>query len=422
MIVLYRFLGYVLLPFVLIYLKWRAYKGREDPARLVERHGHTSIPRPLGKLVWVHAASIGESLSALTIIKEMREELPTVHILLTTGTLSSAELMKERLPKDTIHQYFPLDLTPWVKRFINHWCPDLVLWLESELWPAHLSELRYRRIPTILLNARLSKSTFKRWGSFPYYFKKLTSLFDKIFTWSVSDEKKFHQLGVTHATFQGNLKTIEKPLVFDEEKRDLFMKAVNHRPVWVAASTHAGEEDIIADVHKQLQKDFLHALCLLIPRHPDRAKMIQESLKHKGYQTQCRTVFEYPDEKTDIYIADTLGELDLFYQIAPISFVGGSLIPVGGHNIIEAVRADSLVIVGPYTSNFQDIIEEFVHHGACIQVKDKEQLTQTVKTLLLDPEKRKHMSQKARQLLGERSLLLEKIMTLIRAYLGVKQG
>ncbi len=420
MIIIYRIFGYCLFPLMLIYLKWRLHKGKEDKDRLVERYGYSNISRPEGKLVWIHAASVGESLSALSVVEAINKSLPSVSILLTTGTISSSVLMKERLPDNVYHQYFPLDVIHWVKRFLNHWRPDLVLWIESEFWPTHLSELRYRNIPSILLNARLSDSSFSKWLKFPYYFRKITSLFDKIYAQSVSDEKKFHDLGVDIASFEGNLKSILKPRLVNKEEKKKLEDSIGKRKIWLAASTHNGEEKIIARAHKDLMKEFPDALCVLIPRHPERSKNIEEMLIKKGISVKRRTVFEFPNDETQVYIANTLGELDLFYDISPVSFVGGSLVPIGGHNIIEAARGNSAVIVGPHTSNFEDIIEEFIKKDACVLVNNKNELVKKLKIMLVDKEKTLKIINNANKVLDERSLLIDRILKTISSSIGIK--
>jgi 3-deoxy-D-manno-octulosonic-acid transferase len=368
----------------------RARKGMELPARISERRGVAVLPRPSSPLVWIHAASLGEAQSALILVTRLLEKDPDIHILMTTGTVSSANMMQKNLPPGVIHQFYPLDHPDWTRSFLDHWQPDLVLWMESELWPNMLSEMKSRKIPAILVNARLSDRSFKRWSWIRHFAGEILSAFNLIIAQTSEDAARFKALGGLSVTASGNLKYSAKPLPFDESELQKLDAAIAGRPLWVYASCHKGEEALACRVHTILKNIFPDLLTILVPRHPDRRNEIAEICKNHGLSFALRgTDKTPPPHDTDIYIADTFGELGLFYRLAPLAVIGRSFSDDGGggHNPIEAAQLNCAVLYGPHVQYQKELYAGMSGAGAALPVRNEQELTAAVRDLLSTPEK-----------------------------------
>lgn len=366
------------------YINKRKENGKEDIFRFNERIGRPSKIREDGKLIWMHGASVGESVSMLPLIQKLLETYPDLHIMVTTGTVTSADLMSRRLPERAFHQYVPIDNPAFVKRFIKHWQPDLVLWFESEFWPALLSGIKKRNIPLILVNGRISNKSFKRWQQFDYISKELLGCFTFCLGQSEEDAYRLRVLGAKDSICLGNLKYAGFNPPVDEEKLTEIQQQIGERTIWCASSTHNDEEFRIAQIHKNLKKQIPDLFTLIAPRHPQRGKEIQNAINELGLKTALRSANEKITPETDIYIADTIGELGLWYTLAPLVFIGGSLIPHGGQNFMEPSRFRDAVVVGPHMHNFTDAMNRAKKADAIIQVPDTEKLEETVSHLLTD--------------------------------------
>lgn len=358
--------------------------GKEDADRLDERRGIASVARPDGPLLWFHAASVGESLSLLELIRRLGEERPELNFLVTTGTVTSAQVMAARLPVGAFHQFVPLDVLPWVRRFLDHWKPDLAIWTESELWPALLTETRAREIPMVLINARMSKASHDRWRWFlrPMV-RKLLRKFDIAHVQDDITAGYLRRLGLPgdrlHVT--GTLKEGAAALPVDEAERTRMARHLGGRPVWLAASTHEGEEEKVLEAHAQALRVNHRLLLILVPRHPNRADAVAALIDRLGLSVARRSEGELPDADTQVYLADTMGELGLWYRLAPISFVGGSLEPIGGHNPFEPAALGSAILHGPYVTNFVDIFQRLTESGASRLVTSPGSLAEAVNDL-----------------------------------------
>jgi 3-deoxy-D-manno-octulosonic-acid transferase len=381
----YRRLTTACAPLIEAYLRRRLRKGKEDHLRFPERFGQAGRSRPAGPLVWFHAASVGESVSVLLLIDRMLAENEDLHVLMTTGTVTSAKLMGERLPDRAIHQYVPVDRPDAVQRFLDHWHPDLGIWVESEFWPNLIGESHDRGIPLVLINARMSEKSFRQWRMLPFVIRPMLSAFDLCVAQSAPDAGRLGTLGARDVVFMGNLKDAAPPLPADREKLDKLQKQIGGRPVWLAASTHPGEEAIVGRVHQGLTKRFPDLLTVIVPRHPERGRDIMTELRVAGLKIAVRSRTEPVIAGTDIYIADTLGELGLFYRLAPIAFVGNSLIPNGGHNPLEPARLDCAVLFGPHMFNFTDAVDALCAGDGAEVVADDRELQAAVERLLGDP-------------------------------------
>lgn len=382
MIRVYRTLTDLCAPFIRFYLGRRKAAGKEDPARFSERFGHASHPRPEGPLVWLHAASIGEAFSLLSLVERLNRDHPALGLLMTTGTVSSAGLMADRLPPGVIHQYLPLDRAPYAERFLDHWLPDVVLWSESELWPNLLTAVSARGLPLILINGRISVRSLKGWQRVPSLARHVLSGFTLSLGQTAEDAERLKTLGANNSKNVGNLKHAAAPLPADEDDLKALQRATAGRPMWLAASTHAGEETLAGDVHRQLSAARPKLLTLIAPRHPGRSGDIKAQLEADGFRVQLRSVNALPEPETDIYLADTLGEMGLLYRLSSIVFMGKSIAADGGQNPFEAVQLGCAVLHGPRMSNFRAMTQQMAAAGATLQVPDAAGLTDAVGDLL----------------------------------------
>ena len=266
----YRYASLLASPVIGAWLAYRRSRGKEDEARFGERLGRPSLPRPDGRLVWMHGASVGESLSLLPLVAQLREAFPDVHVLITSGTVTSAQLLRERLPAGVQHQFVPVDRPDAVRRFVQHWRPDLSVWVESELWPNLILETAGRGTPMLLLNGRVSRRSATRWRRAPHLSRPLLAVFDCVLAQTGADAERFRALGARNVTVQGNLKNDAPPLPADEGHVTALRRAIGGRPCWAAASTHEGEEAMIADAITTLRRNSPDLLTILAPRHPER--------------------------------------------------------------------------------------------------------------------------------------------------------
>ncbi|NQV57737.1 MAG: 3-deoxy-D-manno-octulosonic acid transferase, partial [Rhodospirillales bacterium] len=336
-------------PFITAFLNKRLRDGKEDANRFSERLGEPGMARPAaGRLIWIHAASVGESLSMLPLVERLLKDDPALALVITTGTVSSAKLLAERLPSGAIHQYAPVDRAKYVRRFVDHWRPDLVLWAESEFWPNLIIETTNAGVPMILVNGRVSPKAFAGWGRAPGVIAKLLRRFQLCFAQSEEDAIRLGQLGANHSEYLGNLKFAAPELPADPAALNELERMFGDRPRWLSASTHAGEEAMIADAHRKIAADHPGLLSIIVPRHAGRGVEVTEMLKNRGFRVARRTAADPIDAETEIYVADTMGELGLFFRATPISFMGKSLVRLGGQNPLEALRLGSAVLHGPH--------------------------------------------------------------------------
>jgi 3-deoxy-D-manno-octulosonic-acid transferase len=415
---LYRLLTTAASPLILAMLARRRARGKEDRARQGERLGIARRRRPDGPLVWLHGASVGESISALPLINRILEVRPDLNILVTTGTVTSARLMEERLPKGAFHQYVPVDRAAWVARFLDHWRPNLALWMESELWPNLVRETQRRGVPMALINGRMSKRSLRGWRHFSGLVRSLLRGFDICLVQSQADGARYVVLGARNVECPGNLKFAAAPLPADDDELARVWDRVGDRPLWLAASTHAGEETIVAQAHQRLMSRHPGLLTVIAPRHMTRGAEIAAELEAIGLTVARRGAGDEIEANTDIYIADTMGELGLLYRLAGVVFVGGSLVPRGGQNLLEPAQLDCAVVHGPYTENFHEIVTALDAAAASEEVRDARTLADTVDRLLADPVLRQRRAAAAREVaLGQRDVL-DNVMAALAPYLA----
>ena len=348
-------------PFAPLILRRRLARGTEDPARWREKLGQTTAPRPEGPLLWLHAVSVGEGLSILPLLNALA---PKIHILLTCTTVTSAQLMATRVPAGVTVQFLPLDLPAPVRRFLRHWRPDVAVMVESEFWPRLIRETHARAIPLLLVNARISDSSFARWQRMRGLAAALLGRFSALTAPDEAVARKLRALGADPARLHvtGSLKRGANRLPVGETERARLAAAFGPRPLWLAASTHAGEETAVAAAHRTLRDSLPDALLILAPRHPDRAAALRAELEAAGHSVSQRSKGE--DPAGDIYLADTLGEMGLWFDLCPVAFIGGSLVPVGGHNAYEPATHGAAILHGPHVENFADLYTRLDAAGA----------------------------------------------------------
>jgi 3-deoxy-D-manno-octulosonic-acid transferase len=389
---LYRGLTGIGGPAIRLVLARRRALGKEDAARRQERYGVASLPRPAGRLVWCHAASVGESLSALSLIGRLLDGRPDLTVLVTTGTVTSAGLMAERLPPGALHQYVPVDRMPWVRRFLDHWRPDLALWVESEIWPNLLSEIGRREVPAALVNARMSARSFASWSRVPGFAGELLGTFRLCLAQGPEEAERLRTLGARDVRCVGNLKYSAEPLPVGAPDLDAARRALGGRPSWLLASSHPGEEAVAAEAHERLAGRWPGLLTVVVPRHPARGAEIEAMLRARGLSVARRSAGAAPGPGDDVWLADTMGELGLFFRLCPIACVGGSLVPSGGHNPIEPARLGRAVLHGPHMTNFPAIAAELEEAGGALTVADAGALASAVDALLADPARRERIA------------------------------
>jgi 3-deoxy-D-manno-octulosonic-acid transferase len=396
-------------------LAWRLKRGKEDAARLAERYGEASLPRPTGPVIWLHGASVGEILAVIPLIERFRAM--NFAVLVTSGTVTSATLAAQRLPAGAVHQFIPFDAPRFIGQFLDHWRPDLALFVESDLWPNLIVACADRAVPLILINGRVSERSFNRWRLIPGVISALLARFDLCLTQSKADTQRYARLGAPHISSVGNLKLdVPAPPVDRSTLRNL-KSIIGARIVIAAASTHANEESAIIAAHRRLRAKFPSLLTLIAPRHPERGSAIAEIAKAAGLSVAQRSRGDLPKPDVDVFVADTLGELGLIYRLAPIVFMGGSLASHGGQNPIEAIRLGAAVVHGPHVWNFAEIYATLDDARGAALIADEEALTACLAGWLADPVARTKAADAAMATVEQLSGALERTIAAIEPYL-----
>ena len=370
------------------------------PARTRERLGHATLARPPGPLVWIHGASVGETLSALPVITALRDRPDAPAILVTSGTATSAQILAQRLPAGCIHQFAPLDGAAALRRFNAHWRPDLLVLMESEIWPQMILTAP---CPVVLLNARLSTRALSRWQRLGASAAYLLSHLALITAQTATVADGLRALGVAPDRIRtgGNLKAAAPPPTAEVDALQAVRTALGDRPRWLAASTHAGEEDAILATHASLLTDHPDLCLILAPRHPDRADRIAAQVARAGLTLTRRSAGEGPTAQ--VYLADTLNEMGLWYRSAPVTFVGGSLTPNGGHNPWEGAALGCALLTGPHLANCAEDWRSLEEAEAAIIKLTGDTLTAALARLLVDPNEAAAMGRRARALTETRT-------------------
>src|SRR5580698_7127926 len=411
----YRRLSSVAIPFAPALIKRRLKQGKEDPARVAERRGLSADLRPLGPQVWIAGASGGEVLAAAALIEKLRAL--NIRILLSSGTVTSAAIVAKRFPPDIIHQYVPYDSPRYVARFLDHWRPSLALFVESDLWPNLILSSAARRLPMVLINGRMSHRSFPRWRRVSGTISALLGQFEVCLAQSRVDAERFTVLGSRNVITTGNLKFDVPAPPADLARLERLMSVTRGRPLIVAASTHPGEEEILLEAHRTLAGFFPSLLTVIVPRHPGRGEAIARMIEGNRLHASLRSREELPTATTDIYVADTMGEMGLFYRLSPIVFMGGSLVQHGGQNPIEAVKLGASIVHGPHVFNFTDVYEALDSVGGARTADTEEALVKQLGQLLASRDARAAMSAASQRVVGELGGALERTLTALEPYL-----
>jgi len=393
----------------------RLKRGKEDEARRSERYGIAGVVRPNGQIVWIHGASVGEVLAAAALIERLRGL--GFRVLLTSGTVTSAEIAAKRFAGDVIHQFIPYDFPRFAERFLDFWKPSLALFVESDLWPNLVMVAAQRRIPMMIINGRLSQRSFDRWRHARSTISALLGRFDLCLAQSQGDADRFTELGCPRVVMSGNLKLDVPAPPADQAKLDRFGALTRGRPLIAAASTHQGEEEIVIDIQRRLRERLYGLMTVIIPRHPHRGEGIARLAAAQGLRVAVRSHEQTPSSQIDIYVADTVGELGLFYRAVPIVFMGGSLVPHGGQNPIEAIKLGAAILHGPHVHNFADLYAELDRAGGAIRVDDDEALLRHVGSWLTDAPVRRRASEAAKQVVAAQGGALERTLATLEPYL-----
>jgi 3-deoxy-D-manno-octulosonic-acid transferase len=398
-------------PLVPTLLRRRAGRGKEDPKRLAERLGRASVQRPKGPLAWLHGVSVGESLSLLPLIDALRSNRPEMAILVTSGTLSSAALLAQRLPAGVIHQFAPVDTPGAVTRFLDHWRPDIGLQVESELWPNLILGAKARGVRLALLSARMTEQSARGWARAPASARTVLGAFDLVLPQDAETAARLERLGA-HLGPALNLKTTGAAAPFDGAELARLMSIIDRRPVVLAASTHPGEETIIARALEEAGCG--DTLLVVAPRHPERGPAIAEELRAAGVNFARRSAGEPITATTEAYLADTLGEFGLLLRLADLVVMGGSFVPgVGGHNPLEPARVGLPILTGPQVFNARATYDEMLARCACIEAADPAALTRHLAGLLQNPAIARRMGEAALDYAGQQGAALATAMTLL---------
>ena len=405
-----------LAPLSGLFLWRRAQRGKEDPHRLGERRGIASLPRPEGRLAWLHGASVGEGLALLPLVQRLVAK--GFHVLVTSGTVTSSRILAQRLPSGASHQFVPLDAPRFIESFLDHWRPDLFLLAESEIWPNTICAVHRRNIPITMVNARLSPRSFARWRRLPGFISSLLCKVDLCLAQSQDDAARLMQLGAPRVTAVGNLKYDVDAPPADPARLAILSRQIGQRPIWIAASTHAGEEALAFRVHKILAPQFPGLLTVLAPRHAERGAEIAQAALAAGLAVAQRSLAEPIGPETQIYVGDTMGELGLYYRLSSIIFVGKSLVGQGGQNPIEPAKLGSAILHGPYVGNFIDVYAALDAQGGAIPVKDADALARALKALFTDPSLLRRTAEASREIVGGLGGASDKIMQALEHYIA----
>jgi len=422
MMAAYRIAATAAAPALRLLLNARLRAGKEDAERLRERFGAATAARPAGPLLWLHAASNGEARSALQLLRRILDDRTDLQVLFTTFTLTAARMLAETLPPRAMHQFVPLDVPAWIDRFLDHWRPDAALWIEGELWPNLVARTAQRGVPMAFVNARISVKSFERWRRGSAFLQPPVDAFDVCLAQSPADAERLAALGARNPRFVGHLKFDATELSADPDALRALNSAIGGRPAWLAASTRPGEEEIIVAAHRQLVAARPDLLTVLVPRHARRGDEIAALLERSGLSFARRSRGELPTPRDAVYLADTMGELGVFYRAVPIAFIGASLLPQGGQNPIEAAQLGCAICFGPHMTNCRDIADALLAADAAFEVRDADALAAHVARMLSDPQAGARAGAAAREVAATGRGATERVLAALQPVLARLPG
>jgi len=413
---IYTILLYFLTPFVLLRMAWLGIKTPAYLSGWTRRLGW-SVPAVSARpVIWIHAVSVGEVQAAAPLVERLLRDQPLRSILITTITPTGAAMARQRFGERVMHSYLPYDFPYAVRRFVNSVRPDLLLVMETEIWPNLFQFCTERGIGVMLVNARLSSKSYHGYNRIRWFSRRVFSLISRIGAQSAEDGRRFIDLGAhpDRVMITGNMKfDVSIPPEIFGQGAILRRQLAGDRPVWIAASTHDGEEQLILTAHRSILESHSSCLLILVPRHPERCASVAGLCERHGFRTLRKSLFlDYPAD-TEVYILDTLGELMVYYAASDVAFVGGSLLPCGGHNVLEPAGLGIPVVTGKYMSNFTDINHLLLENGAALQTGDVQELAHSISMLLAEPERRSRMGQAGKQVVEHNRGSTDRIMQLI---------
>ena len=416
MIFIYRFfvnLAFIISPLIILL---RLIKKKENPKRFKEKLGFFTKHRSKGKLIWFHGASVGEFQSIVPLLEKLEKSKKISQILITTNTLSSSEVISKMKLKKISHQFFPIDNNLVIKKFINHWKPSAALFIDSEIWPNTLINLSKEKIPTVLINARITRKSYNRWIKLKNFSKLIFNKFDLCLSSNKETISFLKKLGAKNIKYFGNLKYSQS----ENEKIEIdsqIIKFFSRKTVWCASSTHNSEEKFIGVVHNKLKKKYKNLLTVIIPRHVDRKENIKKQLLNLGLKVHLHEPKTKINQDTDIYLVNSFGKTKSFYSLIKNVFLGGSLIKHGGQNPLEAVRYNCNILHGPYVSNFKEIYKFLNEHKISKKVMYLNQATNILHKLFNSKKSQKNIKNKLNKIgqkilkknIDEINLILKKV-------------
>ena len=408
MIILYQYLGIILIPFIKLNLLLRILKGKENKKRYSERYGVTSIKRPEGDIIWIHAASVGEFKSADLLIDLLHEKYT---ILVTTTTLTAANFAIKHYGHKIIHQFAPLDVFLWVEKFLNKWRPKLVIWIESDLWPITMELLKQKSIKSLLVNVRMSPKSFKKWKKLKFFYKQMTECFSEIFAQSQLDRDRIKQLTNRDIKFIGNLKLSSNSKYYEKNLDKNLVNFQNGKTLMLA-STHENEEFQFLPIIKKLLTHINGIKIIIAPRHPERSESIFSVYQKSGIAVKLIDHNTIANE--DVLIVNTFGNLPTYFNVSDIVFLGGSFVNKGGHNPIEPAINNCVVITGPYIYNWQNIYDYLLENKACFVFDKISELEEKVMNLFEDKNKINILKERSEKLAQKKFFDSEKLIYSIK--------
>lgn len=412
---LYRLLMLVLRPLADTALNRRLQAGKENPHRLSERRAVPSCGRPLGMVIWLHAASVGESVAILPLIKQIKHNYPSVHILVTSGTVTSADILAQRLPDGAIHQFVPLDMPDFVDSFFNHWQPNLAIFVESEIWPNLIERSHKRRIPLALINARMSRKSERQWQRLYGLIRHLSAMFDCVLSASPNDNARLQRLGFNNPQSVGNIKLFAEPLPHDESVVQHVQTALSGKTMWSATCLHAEDDSIAITAHKQVRANHPTAVAIFAPRHPERAEGLEKLCQQQGWS--CVRLYQGENiataqelQQADVILIDVIGRMGDVYALSPVVYLGGGFATRGGHNPMEPLRQGCVVVQGVDTANCTDAVALLDKHNLGVRAKTTEQVAQAITHMVSHPDEIHKQSKSADVVCQSLSYILDDVM------------
>lgn len=394
--ILYRTLINIFFIPIIIFFFFRLIKKKETKKSFFEKFGFYNLKRPKKKVIWINAVSIGEFLSIIPIIKKIYYHYPEYVILITTSTITSAEILKRLNLKNVIHQFTPLDINHVVKKFFKYWNPNLSIFIESELWPNLIFESKKCKKINLLVNARLSQKTFLRWKNFPHHAKELTEKFDLCLSQDYISKKRFEELGMKNNKNIGNIKFFSENLKYNKNDLKVLESQITNKFIILLVSSHDQEEKLLLSIMQELYQSIPNLLLILIPRHINRSLKIQNLIKKENLNFSTRSKLEKISSQTKCYLVDTIGEVGLFYKISNIVIIGGSFVNHGGQNPIEASHFNVPIIFGPYMQNFLEISQALLKNKAALNA-DKNNLKKKIIKLYINKQERLEQASNLRE-------------------------